>query len=178
MQFNFINSSFKLSNQKINELKNTKTFNQNSTQQINNKTDFPKSESLKQNTQTRENLSTAYWMIYSDDYKTTNSNLKKNQFANNGELSTKNNSKTIANKDEAKEYLSSFLEKLTKQLKKLGIYDKDMQNTLKYVEEKFNLDKYFEDYQNPKATEFERDFLQAIISSIDNNEIMSKYLTN
>lgn len=118
----------------------------------------------------------AYWNLYKKDFEESNKDCKPNEIANLSQRSADNANKKITNKDEAKEHLKDFTERLVEELKAMNMYNDSVKNAMKYVENNFKWDKYFETYPSSNANKLERVYLDALTTLLYTNRIASKFL--
>ena len=118
----------------------------------------------------------AYWNLYKKDFEESNKDCKPNEIANLSQRSVDNANKKITNKDEAKEHLKDFTERLVEELKAMNMYNDSVKNAMEYVENNFKWDKYFETYPSSNANKLERVYLDALTTLLYTNRIASKFL--
>ena len=118
----------------------------------------------------------AYWNLYKKDFEESNKDCKPNEIANLSQRSVDNANKMITNKDEAKEHLKDFTERLVEELKAMNMYNDSVKNAMEYVENNFKWDKYFETYPSSNANKLERVYLDALTTLLYTNRIASKFL--
>lgn len=123
----------------------------------------------------KDDLYKAYWTMYQKDYEQTNVNTDPNSFARVSQMSYDNSKKIITSETDAKAHIQTFMDKLIEELKNSGNYTTEMQDAIKYVQDNFRWDLYFEDNPNKNANTLELKYLQAIAAYLA-NDIASKYL--